>query len=134
MHLLNTLKPTQNQLTVIAKIIASQDVPTRAAAEISTNSNLIAARNMLMKLNIITYSDTSAALTDQGQQIARDQNIVDDSGTLTDEGNQLANTSTDKGGEQTNSTPPSSTPDQIDIAPPMEGFSTLFKNIILERF
>ena len=125
---------------VIAKIVASQDVPARAAAEISANTNMIAARNLLMKLNVITYTDNSASLTDIGQQLARDQNIVDEGGQLTDEGNKLASATSD--GKQPKETPPQQDNSMGGMPPPdmggdinapmpgMESFSALFKNIL----
>ena len=138
MHLLSTLRPTQNQMKVIAKIVASQDVPARAAAEISSNPNLIAARNLLMKLNVITFADNAATLTDKGQQLAKEQNITDESGQLTDEGNKLA--SSDADGKQTEEQPQPGTDQNMGApdmglndlgAPPMEGFSNLFKNLLI---
>lgn len=141
MRLLSTLRPTQNQLTVLAKIIASQEVPARAAAEISSNANLIAARNILMKLGLILYTDNSATLTDKGTQLAKEQNIIDESGQLTDEGNKLASTLAN--GQQSKEEPQpeidqsmGGNPDMGlgDIgAPSMEGFSSLFKHILLEN-
>lgn len=140
MRLLSTLRPTQNQMIVLAKIVASQDVPARAAAEISTNTNMIAARNLLMKLNAITYTDNSASLTDIGQQLAREQNIVDESGQLTEEGNKLAASTAD--GKQPKEAPPAQDNSMSGMPPPdmgndlnppmpgMESFSPLFKNIL----
>lgn len=141
MRLLSTLRPTQNQLTVLAKIIASQDVPARAAAEISSNTNFIAARNILMKLGLITYTDAAAALTDKGTQVAQEQNIIDENGQLTDEGNALA--SAEANGKPSKEQPQpgmdqsmgGTPPDMglggdIGAPPPMESFSSLFKHIL----
>ncbi len=135
MQLLTTIRPTTNQLTVLATIVANQDHPTRAASEISSNENLIAARNMLMKLNVIEYTANKAALTDKGQQIAKEQNIVDDSGQLTDEGNKLvaaAQGEQPPTGDQMGGLPPELPIPGGDMGglPPMEGFSSLFKNIL----
>lgn len=139
MRLLSTLRPTSNQLRVIAKIAASQDVPARAAAEISSSANLIAARNLLMKLNVITYTDNSATLTDIGQQLAQEQNITDEGGQLTDEGNKLAasesNGKPDKEipaqNQEQSSMGGGQLPGTEDLSePPMEGFSLLFKDLL----
>lgn len=122
MKLLTTIRLTQTQRQVIAKIVASQDVPARAASEISTSQNLITARNMLMKLGVITYSTDSAALTPKGENLAREQNVIDETGNLTDEGNSvlgLEQTPTDQ--------PPAETPLET---LPMEGFSDLFKSML----
>lgn len=133
MRTLPTLRPTQTQLQVLSKIIASQNVPLKAAADISIGANMVAARNMLMKLNLITYSPKAAALTEIGQQFAREQDIVDNSGQLTPIGNKLAMIGPD--GKPLPQ-------DQVALGadmgstggmgelPPMESFSDLFKNII----
>jgi hypothetical protein len=127
---LPTLRPTQTQLQVLAKIIASHDVPARAAADISVGPNMVAARNMLMKLNLITYVPNSAGLTDRGQQFAREQNIIDDGGQLTPVGTTLASI----GADGKPSAPPQpdqpASPDMGMDVPPMEGFSQLFKSIL----
>lgn len=91
MRLLSALHPTTNQKRVIAKIVASP-TPSVAAQEISKGANLVSARNMLMKLGMITFANGEAALTQSGQQIATEEGITDQSGGLTDVGQQLAHT------------------------------------------
>lgn len=107
--------PTENQKRVIAKIIASP-TPSVAASEISNDVNVVGARNELMKLGIITFSNGQAALTDQGAQIAVDENITDETGQLTPTGEQLAYTDSSNRQEQqpTAENPP----------PPMESVSS----------
>jgi len=139
MRLLSTLRPTQNQLRVIAKICAAKDFPARAAAEISSDTNLVAARNLLMKLNIITFTDDNAALTDIGEQVALEQNIIDDAGEMTEDGNKLAATESNgkpdeempapMGEPPMGGMPPPPSPMGGEM-PPMEGFSKLFKHIL----
>lgn len=138
MHLLSTIRPTQNQLRVLAKIAAAQDHPTQAANEISSDANLVAARNLLMKLDAITFSGDKAQLTQKGQQLARDQNIIDDSGEMTDDGNKLAATEANGTPDETmpapTETPPQdfgAAPPDLGTTPPMEGFSGLFKNMLI---
>lgn len=148
MRLLSTLKPTQNQLTVLAKIVANKDHPAKAASEISGSENLVSARNMLMKLNVITYSDTSAALTEKGEQLAKEQNIIDDSGNLTDEGQKLVSGDQPQqgqppmddmgmgmdagmpGGDMGGMPEPPMGGGGMGGMPGMESFSPLFKNLL----
>ena len=87
-RMLTGIHPTENQKRVLAKIIAAPN-PKVAGEEISGDENMIAARNILMKLGVITFSAGTAELTDKGQQIAQDENIADESGELTDAGNAL---------------------------------------------
>src|SRR3972149_829856 len=88
-RMLTGIHPTENQKRVLAKIIAAPNSKV-AGEQISGNVNMVAARNMLMKLGVITVSAGTAELTDKGTQIAQDENIADASGQLTDVGNALA--------------------------------------------
>jgi hypothetical protein len=91
MKLLSTVRLTDSQKRVIAKIAAAP-TPNVAATDISKDANLVAARNMLMQLGAITYSEQEAQLTDKGQQLGVAENIIDDSGQLTDVGTKMAST------------------------------------------
>lgn len=95
MRILSTIHPTENQKRVLAKIAASPNSDV-AGHQISGDANLVAARNMLMKLDIITYVDGEATLTDKGQQISAEENITDETGQLTDMGKKLAYTDPDE--------------------------------------
>jgi hypothetical protein len=144
MHLLNTIRPTQNQQIVLALIAQNKNKPAKAAASVSTGENMVAARNMLMRLDVISYTPSHAILTTKGEQIAKDYNIIDDSGALTPEGTQLISKLPGQQPPQ-NQQVPQPQPDQfgsdqgmggelgmdLGTEPGMEGFSNLFKNIIL---
>lgn len=88
MSILNTLRPTTFQRQVLAHIAAAQS-PKIAAENISKNQNLVAAREILAKLGLITFSDRAATITDTGLRLAVEENITDESGELTDVGQQL---------------------------------------------
>jgi hypothetical protein len=142
MHLLSTIRPTQNQLRVLAKIVVAQDLPAKAAAEISDDISLVAARNLLAKLNLITFTDNNAKLTDKGQQVAKEQGITDETGQITDVGSKLAATNSD--GRDDPSMPDSTAGTELPSTPPepagnmpdmglgmgMEGYSQLFKSML----
>lgn len=91
-QILNSVHPTDNQKRVLAKIAASP-TSTVAAEEISNNQNMIAARDMLMKLGLITVNNGEAEMTERGAQVAVDENIIDDNGELTKTGQAFAYTS-----------------------------------------
>jgi len=124
----------------MAKIIVAQDLPAKAATEISDDVSLVAARNLLAKLALITFTDNDAKLTDKGLQIAQDQGIVDSSGQITDVGSKLAATNSDNSsdesmpasdaGTELPSTPPEPMGDMPDMGGAFEGYSQLFKNIL----
>lgn len=89
MRIIDTVRLTNNQKRVIAKIKASP-TPKVALEEISDDQNLIAARNMLVKLGLVEIVAGEVFLTDSGEQMAVDENIVDEAGELTQTGNELA--------------------------------------------
>jgi len=104
----NSFHPTTNQKRVIAKIAASP-TPTVAAGEISNDVNIVAARNELAKLGVITFNQNEASLTSRGAQIAVDENITDESGQLTPDGEALAYTNSDDQPEAQPGSEPGST-------------------------
>ncbi len=85
-----TLQLTSNQKAVLAKIVAAP-TPKVAAQEISGDRGIVAARDLLIKLGLITFGEGSmAALTASGKKMAVDDDIIDDTGALTPEGKELA--------------------------------------------
>jgi hypothetical protein len=88
-RILSGIHPTDNQKRVLAIIIASPS-PKVANEELTGDENLMAARNILMKLGVVTVVAGAAELTDKGTQIAQDERITDETGQLTDLGNELA--------------------------------------------
>jgi len=106
---LTTVTLSSNQKRVMAKIVASP-TPKVAGEEISGSQNLVAARDQLSKLGAIQSVDGEASLTDVGQRLAREENIIDDSGGLTPDGEQLAHSSVDGKADQTIPPQPSASP------------------------
>lgn len=88
MRIMSAIHPTQNQKRVLAIIAGSANAKV-AGEQITGDANLVSARNLMMKLGLITFSNGEATLTDKGQQTAKEENITDDSGQLTDAGSQL---------------------------------------------
>jgi len=138
MRTLSTFKPTDNQMKILAMLAANKDKPNVAAKQLSGDANIVGARDLLMKMNIITYSDTDAALTDLGTSLAVDSGIIDDSGNLTDLGNKL--TSTDNQNNEIDNPIDLDTsggsefpepPDDTDLMDQLEGFSPLFSSLLL---
>lgn len=88
-RILSAIHPTDNQKRILAKIVAA---PTSKVGgeDISNDVNLVAARNILVKLGLIAFNNGEATLTDQGTQVAQDENIIDQTGALTPTGEALA--------------------------------------------
>jgi hypothetical protein len=126
MRLLSAVHPTTNQKRVLAKILAAP-TPTVAGAEISKDANLVAARNMLMKLGVISFANNEATLTDRGTQIAAEENISDQAGQLTPAGQQLAYTnSRDKpDSDQASGTQPQQSAPDTSLDMPTESMKLL---------
>jgi len=57
-----------------------------AGEEISRDANMVAARDVLIKLGYINYNRGRASLTPTGEQLARDEGIWDEMGQLTPQG------------------------------------------------
>lgn len=88
MKLLQTIKLTDTQKQVLCKIIAS---PTEMTAlESIKGNNMVEAKNMLFDLGLISFDDDEISVTEQGMQLMRDYNLIDEQGQLTDEGSKHA--------------------------------------------
>ncbi len=79
--------PSQHQKAVLAKIITSVTDKV-AGEEISRDANMVAARDVLVKLGYINYNRGRANLTPKGEQLARDEGVWDEMGQLTPQGEQ----------------------------------------------
>lgn len=89
-RILTTVRLTEHQKTIMAMIFASPEgnLPDE---DISKGPNLKQARDLLVKLGMITNDgENKYSVTDKGQKIAKDENIVDDTGQLTELGQGLA--------------------------------------------
>ena len=64
--------------------------PQVAASEISKDQKLMVARDMLVRLGMLQLGDNQATVTSQGEEVMRNQNLIDDSGALTPEGETYA--------------------------------------------
>lgn len=137
MRIMSAVHPSDNQKRVLAKIAAAP-TPKVAGEEISKDANMVAARNMLMKLQVITFNNGEAEMTQSGVQISQDEDIIDQSGQLTKTGEALAFTSpqgqpdADTSGQAQDQQPPTQAPmDPTQQAgpqgstAPMESFSLL---------
>lgn len=84
----NIASPTLNQKRVLARIVSA---PTSrvAATDMNGNQNLVAARDMLMKLGMVSLLNGEMELTDRGMLVAQQENIIDQTGQLTPDGEKL---------------------------------------------
>jgi len=103
------IKLTDTQKRAMAKVVAAA-TPKIAADEVSGNQNLIAARDMLVKLGLMTFAPGNATLTDQGNKVMKDYALVDDAGQLTDDGETFAHTNEEGQPEEKPTTPTPTSP------------------------
>ena len=110
-RILTNIRLTQHQMKVLAMIAASPEgiVPDE---DISKDRNMTAARQLLTKLGLITNDgEDKYSITDSGAEVAKDENIIDDTGQLTELGNQLAF------GEDDSTTPEQTPPEPTPAGP-----------------
>ncbi len=91
MRTLPDIRLTDNQKRVLAKVIAAP-TPKVGLEEISTKQGFLAARDLLVRLNLLSLDNGGASVTDQGKQIMQDEALLDPGGQLTPDGEQLAHT------------------------------------------
>jgi hypothetical protein len=121
MKLLDTVRLSDNQKRVIAKIIAAP-TPKVAAKEISDGATMVKARDILMDLGLITVAlDDRAELTDNGRRVAQSENIADESGNLTPDGEKYAFTDEYNADDKDVAQAPAETPPVDSGMPPADG-------------
>lgn len=69
--------------------VHSAPTPKVAAEDISTDKKMVVARDQMVDLKMIDYAPGSATLTSAGEQLMKDESLIDDMGELTDEANAL---------------------------------------------
>ncbi len=86
-EILSNIRLSHTQKFVLTKLISSQ-TPLTAYETISQGANTVAAREQLTKLGLMTFSDGSAAISDDGIELLKQEALVDDMGKLTELGSQ----------------------------------------------
>lgn len=84
---------SHTQKFVLAKLVAAE-TPLVAYESVSAydsqgneGANIVAARDQLTKLGLMTYRQGEAQITDVGNNAMNDANLVDNTGALTEDGN-----------------------------------------------
>lgn len=97
---IQNVKLTDTQKKVLGKLkVAKTD--RLGFDDISQGRQIIAARDLLKKLGLITFDEAkaTAGITDDGEQVMKDTGLTDNSGQLTDEGNKFAYDDEDEDGD-----------------------------------
>jgi len=117
-EILTTVHLSDAQRIVLTKILSSP-TPQVAYESISATRNLVAARNLMAKLGLILVTDNTAAITQPGREVAKDEALIDDTGKLTDEGERYAQADRLSDLKPETDNEPTSTDGNL-AAPPME--------------
>lgn len=84
-EILTTIRLSGVQKSVLAKIVAAA-TPEVGYEQISNGRNFVAARDILKKLGLIDFSEGTASMTEAGNKVMKDENLMDDTGQLTSDG------------------------------------------------
>lgn len=80
------LNDTQMAVLLMTKISSS---PQMAYANTNEAENLVTAREILAKMQLVQFGNNMLILTDAGENMLTYHDLVDETGMVTDEGNQL---------------------------------------------
>lgn len=89
-QVLTNIQLSQAQKLILSKLMLPEKTPLTSYEQVSSGRNMVANRDTLVQLGMITVGDNTAEITDKGQNAARNENLVDDMGTLTSQGETYA--------------------------------------------
>lgn len=81
---------SEAQKFILTKLLLPNSTPLLGYQNISVGKNIVANRDVLVKLGMITLGDKEAEITEAGIEALRNEGLVDDSGQLTDLGERYA--------------------------------------------
>ena len=88
-RILTNVRLTDHQKAVLARTKNAQ-TPRIATDDTKKNTSMVTARDQLAKLGLITFDGVETTLTPQGEQLMKDESLIDDMGELTDSGTESA--------------------------------------------
>lgn len=123
-RILTTVHLSDIQKEIMAKVkvapteqVAWEEI-SKAASDI--DQNFASARDMLGNLGLLYVGDGELSVTDKGEKVMQDENLVDETGELTDDGLALADIERAERPEQPEA-PPNGLELPGDEVPPPEG-------------
>lgn len=132
-RILTTVHLSDLQKEVLAKVHAAP-TPQVAWEEISgaaaiVDDNLAAARDVLGNLGLMVVGDGTLEVTPNGEEVMKDENLIDDMGELTEQGQELAGINRDAGeqkpGGEEQPAPEPEMGGEEDLGLPMESLTLL---------
>jgi len=89
-QVLTNVRLSHAQKYVLAKLMLPNQTPLIAYTNVSTGKNVVANRDVLVKLGMVIVGANEAEITEQGKAALQNENLVDDMGNLTPQGEQYA--------------------------------------------
>lgn len=87
---LRNIRLSDIQKEVLAKVHAAPNEEVAGGEILEGGRNYVGAKDILVRLGLMTFHDNEATITQTGQEVMKKLNLIDDTGQLTDEGNQYA--------------------------------------------
>lgn len=97
---LHNIRLSDIQKEVMATVQASPNETVAAEEILNGGQNYVGAKDVLVKLGLLNFYDNQATITDDGKDMMRKLNLIDDSDQLTDEGQKHVNKDDDQEGQQ----------------------------------
>lgn len=89
-QVLTNIRLSHAQKFVLAKLMLPNATPLTSYESVSSGKNVVANRNVLIKLGMVKVGANEAQITEKGKDALKNENLVDDMGTLTPQGEQYA--------------------------------------------
>ena len=128
-RILTTLHLSNIQKEVLAKVKASPNghIAWEEITKASENfdQNFSSARDVLGNLGLLKVGEGTLEITEKGEEVMRDENIVDDMGELTDNGRQLSSINRTEPSSETRTSDVGSSSSDVGGGLPMESFGLL---------
>lgn len=87
---LHSVRLSDIQKEVLARVHAAPNEQVAADEILDGGQNYVGAKNILVRLDLINFHDNEASVTDEGEEVMKRANLIDDQGQLTDEGQRYA--------------------------------------------
>ena len=85
-QVLTNVRLSHAQKYILAKLLLPNQTPLTAYGHVSTGKNVVANRDVLVKLGMVLVGENEAEITDKGIDAMKNANLADETGALTPEG------------------------------------------------
>ncbi len=89
-QILTNVRLSQAQKFILTKLMLPNATPLTSYEQTSDGKNIVANRDVLIKLGMVQVGQNEAQITEKGQSALQNEALIDDTGNLTQEGEQYA--------------------------------------------